>query len=545
MKKIVVLVFAYTGLCLAQNIDSLYNEFLRIRGISNLTVKHVLSESQEPIKCSTPIINNVKQNFSLFTAKQRALLASLVERPTSDTSIITPSGKFRIHFHKSGINMPGYDLQELAKAADSCYNFEVKILKYPSPVSDGIIGGDDKLDIYIKNLSNGEYGYTEMDQNDVSKGTNFIVMDNDFSGSMYASKGINAARVTLAHELHHMIQMGNYIYRASDSFFHEASSTAMEEFVYDDVNDYYAYINSYFLNTSKALAMYSGYNLAIWNIYLKDRFGPDILKRIWEEMPKMRAVEAFSKVLQEYGSSLKTEFNTFGLWCHFTNTRAIGLTKDKYFEEKENYPLVSTSMSSSFINGKAEMMTTTEPVSNNYYKFLDGNNTLISIITNVDVQNSVSSPTTKLSLNYSMSSSASSGYRRLHPNYNYYSKLTSTDLTLLAESNILNDIPLNQGNISVETAGYAYPQPFKYSQHQYLNLPANLNGGGGTVDVSIYSTDMNLVYSGQKRIVATEKIIVPWEPVDSEQRKLPTGVYFYVIKCGDDTLKGKFVIYND
>ncbi|MEW6653908.1 MAG: MXAN_6640 family putative metalloprotease [Bacteroidota bacterium] len=545
MKKIVAFVFALYGLQFAQNLDSLYAEFLGIRGVSVSTVSGVVSDSQDPIKCSTGLINSIKQNYNMFTAKQKNVLAPLVSRPSSDTSFVTPSGKFRIHYDKSGNNKPGYDLSELAKAVDSSYNYEVNILKYPPPISDGTFGGDNKYDIYIKNLSNGEYGYTTMDENNVSKGTNYIVIDNDFSGSNYATNGINAARVTAAHELHHAIQMSNYIYRASDSFYHEATSTAMEEFVYDDVNDYYYYIDSYFLNTSRALAMYRGYNLAIWNIFLRDRFGFDIIKRIWEEMPKMRAVEAFSKVLQEYGSSLKTEFNNFGIWCYFTNARAAGLAKDKYFKEKENYPLVSASMSSSFVNGKAEIMTSTEPISNNYYKFFDGKNTLVSIITNVDVQNSVHSPTTKLSLNYSIASFTNSGYRKLHSNYSYYSKLTSTDLQLLAESNILNDIPLNQGNISVETASYAYPQPFKYSEHQYLNLPANLNSGGGTVDVYIYSTNMNLVYSGQKRIVATEKIIAPWEPVDSNKHKLPTGVYFYVIKCGDDTLKGKFVIYND
>ncbi|KAF0150333.1 MAG: hypothetical protein FD143_2627 [Ignavibacteria bacterium] len=545
MKKTFALLFLLNVVQFAQNLDSLYAEFLRVRGVSDHSLSGVVSDIKDPIKCSTGIINNIKQNYSKFTTKQKSVLAPLVSRPTAETSFVSPSGKFRIHYDKTGINMPGYDLSELAKAVDSSYNYVVNILKYPPPISDGTFGGDNKYDIYIKNLPGGEYGYTAMDDFDVSKGTNYIVMDNDFSGSNYATNGINAARVTAAHEIHHAIQMSNYIYRASDSFYHEATSTAMEEFVYDDVNDYYAYINSYFLNTGKALAMYSGYNLAIWNIFLKERFGFDIIKRIWEEMPKMRAVEAFSKVLQEYGSSLKTEFNAFGLWCYFTNTRAAGLTKDKYFKEKENYPLVTAAMSSSFVNSKAEIMTSTNPISNNYYKFFDEKNTLVSIITNVDVQNSVNSPTTKLSLSYSITSSANSGYRKLHPNYSYYSKLSSTDLTLLAESNILNDIPLNQGNISVETAAYAYPQPFKYSEHQYLNLPANLNSGGGTADVYIYSADMNLVYSGQKRIVATEKIVVPWEPKDLKKNKLSTGVYFYVIKCGDDTLKGKFVIYND
>ena len=253
----------------------------------------------------------------------------------------------------------------------------------------------------------------------------------------------------------------------------------------------------------------------------------------------MRAVEAFSKVLLDYGSSLKVEFNRFGLWCYFTNTRAV---PGKYFEEAANYPVITNSMS---MDISQPISVTTEPVSNNFYEFIDGNNRLYSIISNVDVQSSISSSATKISLDYYVSSQASSGFRKLNPNYNYYSKIVSQDLTLLAETNILNDIPLNEGEVSVETAGYAYPQPFKYSEHQYLFLPASLNGGSGNVDLYIYSTDMNLVYSGQKRIVATEKIVVPWDAKDSNQHKLATGVYFYVIKCGEDIIKGKFVIYND
>jgi len=47
----------------------------------------------------------------------------------------------------------------------------------------------------------------------------------------------------------------------------------MEEFVFDSVNDYYAYMLDYFRNTEKAFPLQNGYNLAIWNIYLKDVFG--------------------------------------------------------------------------------------------------------------------------------------------------------------------------------------------------------------------------------------------------------------------------------
>lgn len=540
MKKLFALLIMLCGTLTAQNLDSLYSEFLRVKGIYDPTRTAVQSDDTEPIKCRTSLVNNIKLNFNSFTAKQKSVLTPLLQRPATDTSFVTPSGKFRIHFNKSGSNAPGYDLKEFAKAADSSYNYEVKILKYPAPPADFGEGGDDLYDIYLQNLASGDYGATYAEQGlGKEKYATYVIMDNDFSGSGYSTNGIAAARVTIAHELHHSIQMGNYIYRPADSFYHEATSTAMEELVYDEVNDYYSYISSYFNNLGKTISSFSGYGLAIWNIYLKDRLGVEVIKEVWEEMQNMRAVEAFSTVLARHNTSLKVEFNLFGLWCYFTGSRYV---PGSYFEEAANYPLVKTAMVTEFVKPTTTLKITTSPVTNNFYEFIDSNNKLFSIITNVDVQSSVNSPSTSILLDYSISSSASSGFRKL--TNSFYSKITASDLTLLAETNILNDIPLNPNQVSVETSSYPYPQPFKYSEHQYLYLPATLNGGG-TADLYVYTPDMSLVYSGQKRIVATEKIVLLWDAKDSNQNKLATGVYFYVIKCGDDSVKGKFVIYND
>ncbi|MFA7418117.1 MAG: MXAN_6640 family putative metalloprotease [Melioribacteraceae bacterium] len=541
MKKFFAFLIMLCGTLTAQNLDSLYSEFLRVKGIYDPTRITVQSEDTEPVKCGTSLVNNIKLNFNNFTAKQKSVLTPLLQRPATDTSFVTPSGKFRIHFDKSGYSIPGYDLKEFAKAADSSYNYEVNILKYPAPPADYGSGGDDLYDIYLKNLAGDEYGSTYPEQElGGDKFTSFVIMDNDFSGSSYSTNGIAAARVTIAHELHHAIQMGNYIYRLADRFYHEATSTAMEEFVFDDVNDYYAYINhKYFDNPSKQITAYEGYGHAILNIFLRDRLGISVIKEIWEAMPKMRAVEAFSTVLARHNTSLKVEFNLFGLWCYFTGNRYV---PGNYFEEAANYPLIKTAMSVDFVKPTTTLKIYTSPITNNFYEFIDGNNRLFSIISNVDVQSSVNSPSTSILLDYSISSTASSGFRKLANNY--YSKISASDLTLLAETNILNNAPLNPNQVSVETSSYPYPQPFKYSEHQYLYLPASLNGGS-TADLYVYTPDMSLVYSGQKRIVATEKIALLWDAKDSNQNKLATGVYFYIVKSGDDTIKGKFVIYND
>ena len=223
----------------AQNLDSLYTEFLQVKGIKQYVRQQISGETHHPIKCGFGIVSQVKSNYDKFSAIQKKVLTSLLQRPATDTSFVSPKGWFRIHFSKTGYHAPGYDVNEAAKAADSSYNYEVNFLGYPPPLNDGTAGGDGLYDIYIQNLSDA-YGYTEFD--DPVTSDIYSVIDNDF-GNYYHTHGIDGARVTIAHEFHHAIQIGRYIYRSNDTFYYELTSTAMEEFVYDSINDYYYYMD--------------------------------------------------------------------------------------------------------------------------------------------------------------------------------------------------------------------------------------------------------------------------------------------------------------
>ncbi|MEW5843799.1 MAG: MXAN_6640 family putative metalloprotease, partial [Bacteroidota bacterium] len=337
MKRLSLIFFLIPALSLfSQNLDSLFNDFLRIEGLPHYVKGQVVTSVAAPIKCGFGTISDVKLNFNNFKPEQQKFIASVLQRPATDTSFITQSGKFRIHFFKKGNDAPLFDLFELAKAADSSYNFEVNIMGFPPPPKDGNAGGDDKYDIYIQNLAGGLYGYTETDQQITdSTYTAFTVIDNDF-GTGYYTHGIDAARVTIAHEFHHAIQVGNYIFRMTDQFYYELTSTSMEEFVYDSINDYYNYLGYYFSSPNKAFSSNDGYDLAIWNIFLKDRFGFGIIKRAWELMPAERALQAVAGSIQDAGSNFKIEFNTFGLWTYFTGSRSV---TGKYFKEASSYPL--------------------------------------------------------------------------------------------------------------------------------------------------------------------------------------------------------------
>ncbi len=549
-RTLIVFLLAPFIISRAQNLDSLFNEYVKIRGLSVPGYPRV-TVSGKPVKCAFDVVAEVKLNYDRFNIKQKAVIAGTLDRPAADTSFVSPSGKFRIHYYKSGNNAPKYDLNEFAKAADSSYNYEVNILGYPAPPSDNGAGGDNLYDIYIKNEGGGEYGGTTPEQMITdSTWTSFMDLDNDF-GSEYYTHGIDAARVTVAHEFHHAIQIGNYIYRPTDKFYHELTSTSMEEFVFNSVNDYYNYLGEYFNNPVNSFPSHTGYDLAIWNFFLVSRFdstsvpenvrGKNIIRRTWQLMPKERALQAIADAIQEAGSNFRSEFSTFALWTYFTNYRAVA---GKYFKEAANYPLLTPLMRLSFTKPTTTLNISSEAVSNIFLFFGDNKSnpadTLVSIISNSDIAGALSTIPRETSFTYNLSTQAFNGSRQITDGY--YSQIQSANDYLFSESNIYNGIPIN--GISMVDIGYAFPQPFSYSRNRMLNFPA-LSTGSGYGEIYIYNINMELVYSSQSRIIATDKIVMQWNGIDSKGKKLGTGVYIYITKCGDNIKKGKFVIYND
>jgi hypothetical protein len=530
-------------------LDSIFTEYVKLKEqIKENDFSRPSTIQTENSKCGLFLVNFVKQNIDLFTTQQQQLLKTLVGRPSLPKSIITSSGKFRLHYDTTTASKPKYlssvsideNLVLAASAIDSAYNFEVNYLGYPAPPSDNGAGGDNLYDVYIQNLGGSLYGYTELETDLGSqKYTSFMVIDNDYAG--YYSSGINGARVTLAHEFHHGIQMGNYILRFEDTFFYEITSTSMEEFVCDDINDYYAYMSSYFLSPQNAFAENDGYNLAIWNLYLKENFGFNILKRQWELMPSQRAMNVINTSLTEARSSFKHELNQFGVWTYFTKHRAVA---NKYFEEAEKYPLIRPISTIPFTSPDEIVSINSKATANNFVRFTNvetDNDTLFVLVTNGDVQSSMNSLSQQFSFTYYFYDHAESGAGQIDSTY--YSKFDTDNPFLWAVAEILDTVITVEPQLKTD---YPYPMPFSYANHTYIKIPVSSNNSE-KVGLYIFSTAMELIFSNDEMQRFNEnRNVILWEDIkDNNGKDLASGVYIYIIKDGDDIEKGKLVILKE
>ena len=139
-------------------------------------------------------------------------------RPVLNETHPSLSGNFLIHYD----NIPSSDdapsledvnpfngipdyVEEVALIADLTRETLVDVMGFREEVPDE----DGKYDIYIVNLgstSSAAYGWNYTDENDNIEGTSWVEIDNDYAESSYYTNGLEAMRVTVAHEFFHAIQ---------------------------------------------------------------------------------------------------------------------------------------------------------------------------------------------------------------------------------------------------------------------------------------------------------------------------------------------------
>ncbi|MBU8933018.1 MAG: hypothetical protein KOO62_03325 [candidate division Zixibacteria bacterium] len=335
-----------------------------------------------PIKCGmSAIADFVLNRDKLDDGLMKSLGVQIIDRDTliqNELTYASPGGYFLIHYTVTGQDsvyeasvdispangIPDY-VDGVAMVGDSVYNHIVNTLGYAAPPADGFYtDGDDRYDVYLRDIGTGVYGQTWMDSTQIDgpgtlRSTSFIDLDNDYQSlSAYKDRPMDAVRVTMAHEFFHAIQFG-YDFSEAESYpndivgryWMEMSAVWMEEEIYDEINDFYYYLPWFFDDPSSSIQQFDSYGdlhpyaSAIYPMYLSETYGRDIIKDIWEQCGTMGMGASFLKathnaVLAASGNTAgwASAFRDFSLWNFFTGSRATMAPPGYGYSERLNFP---------------------------------------------------------------------------------------------------------------------------------------------------------------------------------------------------------------
>ncbi|MBL7066288.1 MAG: T9SS type A sorting domain-containing protein [Candidatus Marinimicrobia bacterium] len=280
--------------------------------------------------------------------REKILGKAQFSRPVLDKNYISADGHFKIHYTTSGYHavdtisthVPGVPdwVWETAETAEYAYRLLVDTLGFDPPPQDNY--GGPESDIYIKNWEGTyplPYAYTYPEDPVTSTTdqpydyTSYMVIDNDYQEPGYATHGIDALHVTVAHEYFHMIQLGynwwdsNGLVGSSygDRYFLEWSSTWFEERAYSEVNDYVQYIAAFFYRPTDYLwASNYEYAMGPFLYFLQDIYDDELLvRKIWDKIKRQYAFQSLTEVIDEKGGNLATLYNDFVRACYYTGSR--------------------------------------------------------------------------------------------------------------------------------------------------------------------------------------------------------------------------------
>ena len=285
-------------------------------------------------------------------------------------------GIFRFHFTTTGNHgvdetddnsnsVPDY-IDSMAETFVHVYNKQINEMGYYRPPDDESIkeylsvdydyGGSDHYDIYVRKLSSSYYGYVwseydvgnnlySPDLDEQNAFTSYMAMRNNYDG--FPNTEVENIQVTASHEFFHAIQYGYDGYEKP--WLLEATAVWIEEEIYDDINDCYQYMNSWFNEPQKSLDYVGGthwYGSWIFFEYIDEHLGgPGTIKNIFIEGVSSNSEHndysqmAIDDALSLENSSFEEALNGMAI-ANIIMSSYPGPESDMYsYEEAEDFPV--------------------------------------------------------------------------------------------------------------------------------------------------------------------------------------------------------------
>ena len=368
-----------------ERLERLFVEALRLLPEENVPAEYRAQVAAvRPSRCATFLAAEVREKFDRFSPQQQAVLTDALARPDLPLSVVSPSGRFRIHYATTGGDaVPPEDadgngvpdfVDETVRAFENTHDLQVGQHGYREPPDDNGVDGPE-YDVYIRDLR-GFYGLTTAEgpvpgtpRNDQRS---YIEIDNDFLDDHF-TPGVRGAQVTAAHEYLHAIQFGYRLWQTNqEPFYYELCSVWMEEVVYDDINDYYQYLPTFFRRTEISFNHFDRFlhylGEALWNLFLQKKYqNVALFRRTWEIMESnVVAMDAINQALFEIlGTTYADEFAEFAIWNYFTGSRADSVN---FYDEAAAYPEIKLNGDVS-IDSDTTIVDSSLSSTHRYYRF--------------------------------------------------------------------------------------------------------------------------------------------------------------------------------
>ncbi len=479
----------------------------------------------------------------------------VADRPSMHVSRLSASGRFRIHFDTSGVNTPallssggvaipgseGAFVDSAAAILDVVLSRIESELSYgPLPVDTA--GEDDAYDVYIESLSYGLFGETvpEGSLGEVGgseRWSSYLVIDNDFAD--LRTPGLDGLRITVAHELFHAIQIGVYgVWDTREYYFYELTSVWMETMLYPAIEDYLADVQYYFtLFDGSSLATYTtgfrGYERSIFALYLAQRFGPEMIRNVWENVRQERVLNAIDEAMRSRGSSLRQGFREFAVWNHFTGDRA---DSTRSYRAGRKFPRMSPGFVASWTNASVGMTLSPEVLSHSTWMVRTGTDTLSILLVNTDAKSAVLSPIPHANAGVGLSREVPSAPAQQLASGGWLS--VDVDDPGLWSSEVLSAVGRGEVPLASERP---WPSPWVLSDDADLLVPVRLPDVG-PVHVSFVSVSGSVVSAGERPLERLRGSSVVRLSASEVRGRLASGVYVVTLRKGSDVDQWKVAV---
>ena len=323
---------------------------------------------------ATHLLMDLALSLRELSGQDRERAAQILARPTDPTGsgLVGPyetteapplcTTNLCVHYVTTTNDAPATATwhQDTSAIFEEVWNQEINVMGYRAPKSDLSStedGGNGQFDVYIQELGQfGVYGYCTTDDPKLNTNgvffdvSSYCVVDDDYPPEQYpATNGLDAMRVTAAHEFFHAVQFG---YDATeDPWLKEATASWMEDEVYDTINDSVQYLERGPLafphlpldTLTEGTEPYGSYEYGAWVFFrhLSEQdspFGAEAIHDIWTRLDSktrdfrdVYSLKAMQQMAAARGTSVRDLYARFA---------AEALAPTVFFEEgaENSYP---------------------------------------------------------------------------------------------------------------------------------------------------------------------------------------------------------------